>query len=432
MFLKALLARLSAHPPAFRALLLSDAAMMLAMLIGQVAVPWWISGHGGAVDLAIYGTAMAAVMLVSLPLLSPLGDRWPKSRLISGGLAIYSLANLALAIFASFNFYDLWLVIILRALCVVAMSLITPVSLSIAAELVPPERLSDALGLQKSSQAIGRLAGPALAGLAIAVASTAFALWLHMFFLLIAALAAWRIAMPPKAPRTASQEGWWPAMRAGFLAKWRIPMERHWTATMFVMMLFFLPALGMLVPLRVREMGLSGAWMGACEVAISLGLLVGAAGGADWVARRVGRFRASFGAMMLEGVAQILVGVTPSPYLLVFGFFIVGVALSVVQLVGQTHRMLAIPPDYRARMTAVNLMVMQLAGTFGPMLAGWGLLHGSAGQVYLAFGIAYSVAGLGFLRVPGYRDFLSLSHEAVKNWYGRKHPELFDGEKKPG
>lgn len=71
----------------FRLLLASDTLMLLSMMVGHVAVPWWIAHEGGAGHLALYASLLAAVSFFALPLLSPLGDRVSKRVLITVGLA---------------------------------------------------------------------------------------------------------------------------------------------------------------------------------------------------------------------------------------------------------------------------------------------------------------------------------------------------------
>jgi hypothetical protein len=97
-----------------------------------------------------------------------------------------------------------------------------------------------------------------------------------------------------------------------------------------------------------------------------------------------------------------------------------------VQTVGHTQRMLAIPQDFRARMTAVNMMVMQVAGILGPGLAGAGLAAFHVDAVYIAFGAGLFLVGLGYRRVPGYRQFLDMPHAEAAGFYGREYPALFE------
>ena len=44
--------RFAALGAPFRWLLASDALTLLALMVGQVALPWWIASAGGARDLA--------------------------------------------------------------------------------------------------------------------------------------------------------------------------------------------------------------------------------------------------------------------------------------------------------------------------------------------------------------------------------------------
>jgi hypothetical protein len=50
----------------FRWLLASDALTLLSMMVGQVALPWWIAQSGGAHDLAVFAVSMAAMSFVAI------------------------------------------------------------------------------------------------------------------------------------------------------------------------------------------------------------------------------------------------------------------------------------------------------------------------------------------------------------------------------
>jgi MFS family permease len=383
-----------------------------------------VATEGGAAALALYAATLSGASFIALPLLSPLGDRVSKRILIAGGLALMALEALVLAALAQAGIYHLGWVIGLELLSVVAMAAIMPASFSIVAELLPGEQLTEGLGLQKSAQAIGRLLGPALGGAVLALASTAAALWLHAGLLLVAAWLASRIkAATPAAGAQAKH--WLRDLRAGLVAKWKIPMERGWTFVSSLVWLFFGPGIGILLPLKVQSLGLSAAWLGACEASLAAGMLLGSLGGSVWLAQRIGRFNASLGAILLEGVTMVAIGLSHQPLLIVFGFALFGAGIATVQMVGQTHRMLAMPQAYRARMTAVNMMVMQVAGTLGPGLAGVSLLHTDVDGVYGLFGLGLFVVGLAYLKVPGYRRFLNLPHAEAEGAYARDYPALF-------
>src|SRR3954464_14016301 len=89
----------------FRWLLWSDALTLLATMVSQVALPWWIAQSGGAHDLAVYGVMVSAMSMLALPLLSPFADRHSKRLLIAAGLLVFGIAASAMAAFASLGHY---------------------------------------------------------------------------------------------------------------------------------------------------------------------------------------------------------------------------------------------------------------------------------------------------------------------------------------
>ncbi len=413
--------------PSFGWLLGSDALTLLSLMVGQVALPWWIARSGGAHDLAVYGVLVSAMSFVALPLLSPFADRHPKRSLMTAALLGFGVATSAMAAFASLGHYVLWVVVAIEAVTVLANALIMPAVNSIVTELVPPAALSRALGLQQTAQATGRLVGPALAGAVLAATGTSTTLWLGALLLFAAALLATRLPRSGHAAAPAAARGRWSdEVRVGLRVNWSIPLERGWVLCNFVGAVFMLPCVAMLVPLKVQSLGLSAAWLGGCEAGLSLGLLVGSLGPAAWWARVHGRFAARVGGSALMGVALAAAGWTADRHVLVACFALVGLCAATTNLVGKTHRMLARPLAFRARMSAAAIMTVQVSQTLGPALAGAALTHWSVRTVYVLFGLLSAVAAGGFFLIPGFRAFMALEHDEVDNWYGRTYPQVFE------
>ena len=412
----------------FHWLLWSDALTLLAMMVGQVALPWWIAQSGGAHDLSVYGVLVSAMSFVALPLLSPFADRHSKRSLMTVGLLGFAVATGAMAAFATLSHYRLDVVVAIEAITVLASALVMPASNSIVTELVPPSGLSQALGLQQTAQSSGRLVGPAIAGAVLAVVGTGPTLWLGALLLLAAALLATRLPRPDHPAAVARPRGRWAdEVRVGLRVNWAIPIERGWVICNFIGAVFMVPCIAMLAPLKVQSLGLSAAWLGWCEAGLSLGLLVGSLGPAAWWARASGRFGARVGGSAAMGLALAVAGLTGDGHVLVACFAVVGVCAATTTLVGKTHRMLARPLAYRARMSAAAIMTIQVSQTLGPALAGVALLHWSVRGVYVAFGLLSAASALGFFLVPGFRAFMALEHDEVDGWYGKRYPAAFEG-----
>lgn len=409
-------------------------------MVGYIALPWWIANAGGARDLALYGIVISVAAIITMPLLSPFGDRYAKRAQIVFGLLALTIGALVVALAASVRYYSLLFLMAAGMLTVIANAFIFPASINIAAELVSSEHLADALSLQKTAQAIGRIAGPALVGLALALSGMIATFWLS-FFLLISA--AWLATKIPRLniehndlqeynvtsqktvnAKTAIKH-WWQELKTGLHAKWAIPLDRGWTLVNFVSWIFLGPAFAMLVPLKIQSLGLSGGWLGACEAALSIGMLVGALWVSNALTQLMGRYRVRVIIAVAEGLALAVVGYASSPWVLIIAFLFTGIANATFVLVGQTHRILAVPKNFRVRMTSVNIMTTNIAGTLGPAIAGIALLHWQLDTVYIAFGILAALTASAFVFVPRAREFLELDHHAVKDWYGREYPEVF-------
>ena len=411
----------------FHWLLWSDALTLLSLMVGQVALPWWIAQSGGAHDLAVFGVGVSAMSFVAMPLLSPFVDRHPKRRLMVVALLGFGVAASAMAAFASLSHYRLSVVLAIEAVTVLANALILPAVNSIVTELVPPAALSRALGQQQTAQASGRLLGPAIAGSVLAAVGTARTLWLHAALLFGAAALATRLprsAAPHAAPAPA--RSWAAEFRVGLRVNWAIPIERGWVLCNFVGALVMLPCATMLLPLKVQSLGLSAAWLGWCEAALSLGLLAGSLGIAQAWSRVQGRFATRVSGAALMGVAFAVAGWTSDRRVLVAMFALAGVCSAAIMLVGKTHRMLARPLAFRARMSSAAIMTTQVSQTLGPAIAGVALAHASVRAVYVAFGLGSIVSALGFFLIPGFRAFMALEHDEVDNWYGRTYPQAFE------
>jgi MFS family permease len=128
---------------------------------------------------------------------------------------------------------------------------------------------------------------------------------------------------------------------------------------------------------------------------------------------------------MERGIALAVVGFALSPYAVVVGLAVTGFCNASMGLVGATHRALAIPKNYRVRIFAASSMATQVAGAIGPALVGMALVHWSVDAVYTAFGVLMATSVLGFLWVPRLKEFLSLGHEQVVDWYLHQYPTVF-------
>jgi len=418
-------ARWHSIPIAVRRLMVGEVLGLLATASMQLAMAWWISSQGGAGALARYGALNGLAALVATPLLSPAGDRWPKFLVIRVGKACLVLDALLLAWLCWAGAYDLTLLCLCGLLSVAAGALLWPAENSILPELVTPSRLPTALRWRRAAQAAGGVLGPSLGGVVLAGAGLKVTMAANLALFVIAAGAAWRVGMPDLPAAATRRRGWFGEIADGLRAKWHVRLDRWWTLVGALMMLFLLPATGLLLPLRIQALGLAATWFGACSAAMSIGLLLGVAWLAPALIARLGRIRALALAIVACAAAMTGIGLCDRALVLVMLFALIGLCLSVTQLVGQAHRMLAMPEDYRARMSAAHLMIAHLATALAPALAGTLLEQAEVQTVYRVLAAGFGASGLLLLAVPGLGTFLRQDHEGVRNWYRRHYPQAF-------
>ena len=413
-------------PAALRSFLFADALVQLAELRALAILPWWVTSSVGAGGLAHYGVAVAIAMLLAVPVASPFGDRMCKARQIQIGLGAMLAVALAYGLVAALGLFSLPLLIALAAAQALAAAFVDQARSTMLAELLPADQLPGAIRLRKTCQSLSGIGGPLLAGLALGVGGVVGALGVYATLLLLAIV--WAPRIPPRATASTQRVDfaqWWQGLRTGMAAKWRVPMERGWTAVNFVVWIFQGPAVGILIPIKVQALGLTGNWLGICLGALSLGVLMGSVFGSQLLVQHFGRYRVRLGLGFCEGISLAVVGFAHSPYLVVAGLALTGFCNASMGLVGATHRALAIPQSHRVRIFAASSMATQVAGALGPALAGMALARWSVDAVYTAFGLLMATSVLGFLWVPRLKEFLSLGHEQVLDWYAHQYPKVF-------
>lgn len=413
-------------PAAVRALMLGEFLGLLSTASMQMTVAWWIGREAGAGELARYGVLMGTAALIVTPLLSPAGDRWPKRSVIRVGRLMLLGEALAVSALCWTHRTELALLCLCGLLATTATALSWPAESSLLAELVPADRLPLAIRWRRASQAAGGVVGPGLGGLVIASLGLGAAMGMNLVLFTVAAVVAWSPSLPHRPAHGSSRRRWWGELADGLRAKWRVRLDRWWTLVGAVMMLSLLPATGLLLPLRIQALGLSAAWFGACGAALSVGVLAGVAGIAPWVIGRVGRVRCLALVILVCSAAMAGIGGSDAAPVLVALFFVIGLCMSVTQLVGQTHRTLAMPAAYRARMAAAHLTVAHAVAALAPALAGGLLHHVSVAAVYLVLATSFALSGLLLLAVPGLGPFLRQDHQAVNGWYARRYPDAFE------
>lgn len=385
----------------FRLLWVGQATSTLGDALVPVAIAFAVLDlTGSASDL---GFVLAAHVgpLVALVLVGGVwSDRLPRQLVMLASDVIRGSAQAALAVLLLSGTARLWHLLVLAAVYGAAEAFFQPAATGLVPATVTPARLQQAnatLGLSRSGAFI---AGPALAGLIVAVSGpgVAFAIDAGTFAVSAVSLALLR---PRSAPRQA---------RVSFLAElaggWHELVSRTWLWAIIVWAttyLFLVVApVNVLGPLVAKEsLGGAKAW-GLIAAALSVGALAGGAVALRWKPERP----------MLVCCIGIFLG-APPPALLALtapagavaaAQLVSGVAMGFFMAVWATTLQQHVPPDKLSRVSAYDWMGSLAFLPLGYVLAGpVSEAIGVSATLWIAAGwvVASTVA---VLLVPGVRE----------------------------
>lgn len=349
-------------------------------------------------SFAALGTMALANAIPGL-LLAPVGgvvaDRAPKKTIIQFAQAYNAINAAVLAVLAAgmfgleLQFWHLFLSALLQG---GVNSIMMPSRQSIISDLVPADRLTNAVAINTSGQNLMQLIGPGLGGLLISLWSPAAVFWLMAAMYGLAVTFTMRI---PARPLYAFERASVPGPRAGrrgsgslkelvgglqYVA--RDPVVRLLILVNFLIVVVAMPYT-MLLPGFVREVLDRGAGAQGLLMAVSgVGAITGSLFVASMSGHGRGRMMIVWGAVL--GVGLVGFAASTNFYLTLPIMLIIGVGQAGRMSIGQVLIQAYSAPEYRGRALAVWMMQFYLVqfGTFfvgilaellGPQLAIGGL-----------------------------------------------------------
>lgn len=328
-----------------------------------------------ATGRATWAALVAAATFLPMGALSPVGgalaDRIERRRfLIAGYVALTGLATLLAALSATGRSTPgTVLAVVFASGCVTA--LVFPFQQAILPELVPRDDLLAAVSLGSAEYNIGRVVGPALAGVVIAVGSFtwAFALNAASFLAVVVALSLMRFGGRPGR----AGEGLLASIRDGARAARAVPGCRAAIALIALAALLVSPFIA-LVP-AMADLFTSGdaEELGRATGALVTSQGVGAVAGAlalAPLAARLGRERALLVPLVGTPLALVAYASAPSLGLAAVAIFAVG-AMYIGILNGlATVVQLQVPDRFRGRVISLFFVALGVVYPVGSLLHG--------------------------------------------------------------
>jgi MFS family permease len=366
----------------------------------RVAQDWLVLQlhHGSAADASTALGLTTGLQFLPILLFSPyaglVADRMSKRRLLQATQAAMGVASIALAVLALTDVVTTPMVFAIAFMFGVASAFDVPARQSFVSEMVGPDDLTNAVGLNSASFNLARVIGPALSGVMIAalgagVRATGVVILFNgiSYLAVIGALQAMRPHELTPAARAPRGKG---MIRDG------VRYVRGRPDLMLIMVAaFFAGTFGMNFQMTSALMATQVFHKGPSEYGL-LGttLAVGSLTGALLGARREGRPRQRL--VVLAGLAfgtvEVALGLMPSYLTFALLTPVLGLCLLTMLNAANTTVQLSVTPQMRGRVMALYMMVVMGGTPLGAPVVGW---------VGATFGARWTLLGGGAMTVLG-------------------------------
>ena len=357
----------------------------------RVAQDWLVLDLSGGSGVAVGITT--ALQFVGMLALSPyaglIADRFDRRRILLVTQTWLALCAAALGLLAITGLAETWHVYVIAFLFGLGTAFDNPARQSFVYELVGPERLPNAIGLNSATFHAARIVGPAAAGFVIAGFGTGWAILSNAvtYLAFIAALRLldpWRLRVEPRMARRRGQ------IREGFAY-----VRQHRPILLALGVALFVGTFGMNFQLTSalmaqQEFGLGAKQYGLLGSFVAVGSLTGALLAARRTRAPSGRF--VVGMALAFGAIEVVAGLMPTYATFAAVLPVMGLACLLTLTAANASVQLRVDPALRGRVMALYATVL-LGGTpIGAPIIGW---------VGEAFGPRWTLIGGGALTMLG-------------------------------
>ena len=340
----------------------------------RVAQDWLvlhIPGNSGT-ELGITTGLQFLPILLLTPYAGVIADRFPKRRLMQVAQGTMAITSLALGLVAVLGVAETWHVYLLALLFGIGSAFETPARQSFVSEMVGPDDLTNAVGLNSASFNAARVVGPALAGVMIGALgggpeATGWVIFINAFSYLAVIWQLQRmdvalLSSPAVRPRT-----------PGMLREGVTYVRSQPTMVLILVLVFFAGTFGMNLQVNAALMVTDVFHRGASSFGLFGSVLaIGSLAGALINARRTQiRLRLVLGAGTAFGVTCLMLGLMPTYWTFVTFAPVVGfVAITTLNSANATMQTES-DPLMRGRVMALYFTIVMGGTPLGAPLMGW-------------------------------------------------------------
>ena len=390
--------------PGFRRLFLGRTTSLVGDGMSPVAIAFAVLHLGGsATDLGVVFAAHSLLLIALVLSAGVVGDRISPRLSMLGADFVRMVAMGTMAALLLSGAAEIWHIAVLYAIGGGATAFFNPASNAIVPQIVPTGRLQDANALLELSRSLGKVVGPALAGVMLGLGSPGAAIAVDAGTFAVSGVSL--LGLRAARPEQAEADSFLAELRHG----WREFSSRSWLVAVVcgaaISNAIYGAAFLVLGP-TVAEESLNGSSSWAViATAMGIGALLG--GGIALSIRPRRPLLVGEGLVILIAVPLALLALPASTALIAAGALVSGAVGSLAQILFETAWAQHVPPPVRTRVSAYDWfgsLVFEPVGLalVGPLAMAIGTsetLWLGAGTVTVCLIAAYSVPSVRHLEV---------------------------------
>lgn len=389
----------------------------------RIAQDWLVltvlTNHDGAAVGITTGLQFLPMLLLG-PYGGVLADRYRKRRILLWTQLAMGITGLAIGLLVVTGTAELWHAY-LAALCLgIASAIDAPARQAFVSELVGQDNISNAVALNSASFNTARLTGPAIAGVLIAWVGTGPVFLLNAASYAGVIISLFLINTAQLVPSVKAERG------KHQVAEGVNYVRRRPDLALIMVLVGILGAFGMNFPITNALMATTEFRAGPGEFGLLGSIMaVGTLAGALLAARRAGpRLRFLLGGALGLGIFTLVASLSPSFWLYAAVLIPVGLASITFLNSCNTSIQLSVEPQFRGRVLALYLAILQGGTAVGAPLMGWiGSEFGARWSVAVG-GIVVLLTGLAAVIVVSRRSRLTFRGALRIAFSGKREPAV--------
>jgi MFS family permease len=385
----------------------------------RVAQDWLVltvlTDHSGTA-VGITTALQFLPMLLLGPYAGVLADRYRKRVILLWTQTAMGICGLIVGLLVVTGVAQLWHVYLAALALGLAAAIDGPARQAFVSELVGPDKISNAVALNSASFNTARLTGPAIAGVLIAWIGTGPVFLLNAASFAAVIISLFRVKISQLEPAT-------PVVRGKHqVAEGLGYVRQRPDLVLILVMVGMLGAFGMNFPVTNSLMSTAEFGMGPEEFGLLGSIMaVGTLAGALLAARRSGpRLRFMLGGALCLGVFTLLASISPTFW--IYAAVLVPVGLASITFLNScnTTIQLSVEPQFRGRVLALYLAILQGGTAVGAPLMGWiGTEFGARWAVAVG-GAAVLVTGVAAVILVSRRSQRTIREQVRRAWLRRR------------